>query len=272
MNNYQFAVGENVKLFKFLIEKGLKYGEIKQILKQNNIRVNNSRVKSNVDLVAGDKVEIFCLRTLSNHTQDLKFVYQDKNLCVVVKPKGILTTGDYGLEGLTGLLAVHRLDRDTEGLVILAKSDNIKQALKQVFKDGLIKKYYICEVAGKTNFNGQTYTAYLFKDAKLSKVFVSSNKTPGAKQIKTKFLTIQNNPHSSIVKCELITGRTHQIRAHLRFLGFSIIGDKKYGSNTINKQFNENSQRLVCYKLKFLNLTGELQYLSNREFVYNKEF
>ncbi len=151
----------------------------------------------------------------------------------------------------------NRLDRNTSGIILASKSPKGARFLTQVIKDRSIKKYYNAVVLGKSDLNGD-YTAYLSKDEKNNKVTVKdSGKAESDKEIKTVVETVKYNPvlNISLLKIELVTGKSHQIRAHLAYLGFPIIGDMKYGSKDVNtrfkKDFNIKNQMLSAVEVVF---------------------
>ena len=270
MNKDVFEVNGNISLQKFLLGKGFSFASIKKMLKNKDIKVNGIRTSKDLLLSSGDSIECYYLdESLSQKRIDIEKVFEDENVLVVNKPKGIETCGEYGLERVLGAIAVHRLDRNTAGLEIFAKNQIVRDDLEQVFRQKLVSKKYVCEVVGDTNFDGRIYEAYLFKDAKKSQVILSSEKKQGYTLIQTRFLTIRHGVRSSMVECELLTGKTHQIRAHLAYLGHAIIGDGKYGKNEINKAFKEKSQKLFCKELSFKALSFDsLSNISGKTFSH----
>lgn len=269
MEKISFVVDKETKLEKFLLQKGIDFVSIKTMLRAKDVKINGKRVNSNCLLAPKDTVECFMSKSSPSPKTDrnIEIIFSNDNVAIVNKPKGIECCGINGLEGFLGLIPVHRLDRNTTGLVVFAKNDNARIALEKVFKDRLIEKKYICEVVGDSDFDGKIYTAYLFKDAKKSRVIISSEKKDKYVQIQTKFLTIKHGIRSSMVECELLTGKTHQIRAHLAYLGHAIVGDGKYGKNEDNKFFKEKTQKLCCNKITFGKLNADcLKDLSGKTF------
>ncbi len=161
----------------------------------------------------------------------------------------------------------HRLDRNTGGLVIIAKNQASYDVLLKKIETREILKYYKCLVKGRMERNKAELKAYLWKDARKSMVFVSNQKSKGSLDIVTAYKVLEYDPSTdvSMLEVELITGRTHQIRAHLAFIGHPILGDGKYGTNAVNRMFGLKKQALWAYKLSF-NFKGRssLDYLNGK--------
>ena len=250
MNKKQIIVEKNRKVAEIVQDFGFSFADVNKMFRNKDIKLNGKSVKDNVVAACGDEVVFY----YSNDMLEKKFevVFENEDVFVVYKHAGIETDGDKGVEkALHGAIAVHRLDRNTEGLVVFAKNVTTERKLLDAFKKDKVHKTYLAEVVGKFDCKDKIFEAYLTKDSEKSLVSISNNKKENSLRIATKVNTIKATEQSSTLEIELLTGRTHQIRAHLAFLGHAIIGDGKYGKNADNKKFKQARQKLDCVKLAF---------------------
>lgn len=272
---------DNKKLISFIKNAfpELSLNVLNKALRNKDIKVNNIRIKENIILHKGDNVSIYIADDFLFKKVDLKIVYEDDNILVINKPINIEVISEISDEQtLTTILQktysfiapCHRLDRNTSGLILFAKNQKSLDILLKKFKDKEIKKFYRCTVYGILKKDFDTVEAYLFKDAKKSMVYISDIPKPGYKKIITSYKVLERDMknNTSVLRVELeFSGRTHQIRAHLAHIGFPIIGDGKYGINSINKKFNKKTQDL-CSSLIIFNFktdAGILNYLNKKE-------
>ena len=223
------------------------------------------------------------------NSSGLMITYEDENILVVEKWPGVLvhpdqrgvepSLTDYVLSYLNGKgdylpekektftpAPCNRLDRNTSGVVIFGKNFESLRTMNEMIREGYVKKYYNALVKGK--IKDGIYKGYISKDENenISKVF--DEKIPNTKEIAMEVKTVQTNGAYSLLEIDLITGRSHQIRAHLSHLGNPIIGDFKYGDKKLNSFFDNkfglNYQFLYAYKLIFKKANGKLEYLNNK--------
>lgn len=253
-------------------ELGLSFGSAQKIIRAKDVKVNNLRVGMDIVLKLGDEIEVYYSKS------ELEIIFENKDIVVVNKPRNIETVSELEDDLLrklseqvgVSLFAVHRLDRNTQGLVIFAKNLESKIALDNAIKKRDIEKYYIARVVGVPEIKEQNLVAFLKKDKDNSLVYVSDNKLVGYEEIRTNYKLLESEGDFSILEVSLITGKTHQIRAHLSHIGFPILGDEKYGNCMINKKMKRRQQCLCAYKIILHFKEGYLSYLDGKVFELDK--
>lgn len=269
MQKIEFEVKTPKKLIKAIIDElpFLSRFDVSKILTNKDAKVNNVRIKQDMDLTVGDKVVVFY------HEKDQKewytLVYVDQNILIVNKRAGIevVSSNERDLvsvlkQSYQTVLPVHRIDRNTEGLVIFALNNKAEQVLLSAFKtrDGIIKKYALL-VHGRVDISKIKRTVYLKKVENLSKVWISELKTTGYDRAITEFEVVEYREDKTLMTANLLTGKTHQIRAHIAYYGYPIVGDGKYGKDQ-QKQLHLTAN-FLAFKFKKDCL---LAYLNDKTF------
>lgn len=290
----------NQRLDRFLRKyfKDVPLTEIYRMLRKKTVRVNGYGKKENYRLTIGDTVEIPLEKSHDKKAdkiieagKDFDIVYEDENLLITDKPPGLIIHPDINhkentltdqvlyylyksgryipeVEKTFAPSPVNRLDVNTGGLVLFAKNYDALQALSEMVRERYVSKYYICAVRGI--MKDSEIKSNLIKDTDKNIVVISDKKVEGSKEIHTKFKTLRTSGDYSLVEVELITGRSHQIRAQLADTGHPIIGDTKYGDKNVNEHFKRTyklkGQFLYAYRLVFDKTTGSFGYLKNHEF------
>lgn len=269
MQKIEFEVKVKKELTKAIIDElpFLSRFDVKKILENKDVKVNNARIKENIDLKSGDKVVVFYQEKEQKEWYTL--VYSDENIVIVNKKAGIEVVSEAERDLLSVLrqnyataVAVHRLDRNTEGLVVFALNKTAERELLNAFKTrvGITKKYALL-VNGRVDITKIKRTVYLKKVESLSKVWISEIKTSGYEPAITEFDIIEYRGDKTLMEANLITGKTHQIRAHIAYYGHSIVGDGKYGKT------DEKQLHLTANFLSFnMKKDNSLYYLKNKTF------
>lgn len=304
MQEIQIAANEAGQRLDKLLAKYLSEAPksfLYKMLRKKNIVLNGKKASGNEKLVAGDSVKLFLSDetiqkfsreiTVCKSNTKLDILYEDDDILLVNKPAGMLSqkaeakdislvehlisylleSGQLTRENLKSFKSsiCNRLDRNTSGLVVCGKSLKGLQTMGQLFKERTLKKYYRCIVAGNVT-EKQYVKGYLIKDEKKNQVTVSDTYFPESQEIETEYRPIQQLKQGTLLEVHLITGKTHQIRAHLASQGHAIIGDYKYGSREINdrykKEYQLSHQLLHAYRLE-VPKTKELPQLSEKMFV-----
>ena len=250
----------------------------REALKKRDVVINGVRASENARVSPGDEVLLYTLHELA----EIPVLYEDGQLLIVNKPAGVNTDGNarsgFSLlawaagrsEGTYAPQLVHRLDNRTSGLVVLAKDMGTAELLTSALRGHRIEKVYQCLVRGVITPPDATVSAWLVKDAMRARVDIYPGSRPGAKRIVTQYSTLYSG-ETSRLRVVLHTGRTHQIRAHLAFLGHPVIGDDLYGDREFNRTHGRKGLMLCACELAFPE-GFEVSCLGGRRFYINPPF
>ena len=201
-------------------------------------------------------------------TAPLRILYEDERMLAVEKPAGVPVDGDADSIGADTMLArlraycpaaslAHRLDAGTGGVLLAGKTGEGLAGLLDAFKNHRIEKTYLCLVRGAPNPPQADRKAFLLKDAASARVRILNAPAPGALSIETRYRLLEARGDTSLLEVQLVTGRTHQIRAHLSALGYPLLGDDKYGDRAFNRAHHAAQIALWCARLRLDGLTFE---------------
>lgn len=294
---------ENQRLDKFLLKymnKASK-GFIYKMLRKKRIKYNGGKAEGNELLRAGDTLRLYLAeetmqsfmeeKTVPAAKRHFGIVYEDDEILVVSKPAGLLThpekssgyrycwlircfinlyqKGQYtpAAESSFTPALCNRLDRNTSGIVIAGKTLQGVQAVNEIIRSRKLNKFYLTLVAGEIHEAGEI-TAYLTKDAEKNQVRISKREGSGARTM-TKYRPLAHAKGYTLLEIQLITGKTHQIRAHMQAIGHPVAGDRKYGSEATNRKFREeyalSNQFLHALRVEWKEQEGPLGYLYGKE-------
>lgn len=255
-----------------------------QSFAHRDVKLDGKRVRPDVRVTAGQKVELFCMEQTAPL---IDVVYEDDDVLLVNKRAGISVEPDErGGASLSELAwkhvrqkspdapapkACHRLDNQTCGLLMFAKHGRAEEILTRAFRDRTMDKRYVCLVRGMMKPPAATCRAYLLKDAKAARVSIHDSQVPGSRPIITEYETLDNGPVSRLL-VHLVTGRTHQIRAHMAALGHPLLGDDVYGDRAFNRLQKVQGRLCLCAVRLTVETGGELPQLDGRTFTVKCPF
>lgn len=259
---------------EILLESGgeLTYFTVMKLLRKRQIKVNGKRTAQDIKTCAGDEIVVY----YDTKERAIRVLFEDKDVLAVYKPKGITSEDFFTLVSKTYPTAcfVHRLDRNTDGVMLFALNDVAYGELLEGFKNRTFKKTYEARVVGAfaSSETKKTLVAYLKKDAEKSLVTVKAKPERGYDKIITEYEVIESDGRTSLLKIDLITGKTHQIRAHLAFIGHPVLGDGKYGDFDANRQYGLKRQLLTAVEITlFFAPTSPLRSLDGKTITVDVE-
>ena len=302
----EFTIGPNdagQRLDRFLAKAVplLPASLAQKYIRLKRIKCNGKRIDRDTRLNAGDVLQLYINDEFFDKPREdnayltvavpkLTIVYEDEHILLVDKRPGLAVHphdgAEYGRTLIDHIQAYlyqkkewkpreenaftpalcNRIDRNTGGIVIAAKTAEALRVMNQKIKDRELDKRYLAIVEGAPKPREGSLKGYLFKDAKKNRVFVTDTPQAGSKSCQTNYKTLASRNGLSLVECELITGRPHQIRAQFAHAGHPLLGDGKYGK--LDKRFDRNYQALYSYNLTFTFTTdaGSLEHLNGKSF------
>lgn len=250
---------------------------------RRDVKLEGKRIKPDARVTEGQLVQVYCMEPAA---PPVDVVYEDDDVLLINKRAGISVEADEkGGASLTELAhkhllakdaaalpprPCHRLDNQTCGLIVFAKNDRAEAILLQAFKERSMDKRYICLVRGMMKPPAATCKAFLLKDAEAARVTILDHPAPGARSIATAYETLEAGPISRL-RVHLLTGRTHQIRAHLAALGHPLLGDDVYGDRAFNRA-NHARRLMLCAASLTLETGGQLPQLDGKTFTIDCPF
>lgn len=294
--------GQRVDKFLSKTYPNLPQSMLYKAIRKKNIKLDGKRCAIDTRLQEGNVLTLYlkdeCLQQAPEALDFLKapkkldILYEDENLLLLDKQPGLLVHPDehYHFDSLIARVQhylydcgaydphdensfapalVNRIDRNTQGIVMAAKNAEALRILNQKVKDREMHKYYLCLVHGHMPQKQALLQGFLWKDEAKKQVRILHSPVPGGRSIRTRYRVLTEKRDCSLLEVELLTGRTHQIRAHLASIGHPLLGDGKYGSNALNQGCGFRYQALCAYRLcfAFCSDAGPLAYLDGKTFT-----
>ena len=298
------------RLDKFLSKavKGLPMSMMYKLIRTKKIKVNRKRTEQKYILCEGDEIQLFIKEeffdspekdtgALETIAPKLNILYEDENIMLLNKRPGVLVhedseagentlimhvkaylcqKGEYDPRGEQSFAPAlcNRIDRNTGGIVIAAKNAEALRVMNEKIRNNELSKTYLCLVHGVPKKRQAELRAYLRKNSKDNMVEVRDTEFPGSKEIITRYKVLKSyGEERALLEVELVTGRTHQIRAHMSHIGHALLGDGKYGINRDERSKGFKYQALYAYKLYFKRTEKDnaLSYLEDKTFSLDKE-
>ncbi len=303
----QFIAGTNdvgLRIDKFIqkVCMQLPSSLLYKYIRLKRIKINGKRVQSDTRIALDDCIEMYindeffeqidAEQAFLKVSGNIDILYEDDNILLIHKKQGMLVhegevekqntliahiqrylfdKGQYRPDAENTFVPAlcNRLDRNTGGIVIAAKNAPSLRVLNQKIKDREIEKKYLCIVKGQLKQKAGEFKGYILKDSSKKQVSVLSEPQPGALSAVTRYRVLKEMPHASLVEVGLITGRTHQIRAHFASAGHPLAGDGKYGDYQFNREMGMSYQALYAYKVTFhfSSSAEHLDYLKGKTFA-----
>ena len=276
---------------------------LQKYIRLKRIKRNGKAAKRDVRLVEGDVLQLYIndefFEKPTEHnawlkiaTPRLDIVYEDENILLADKKPGVLchSAGEWSWDTLISNIQAYlrqtgewdpkaenaftpalcnRIDRNTGGIVIAAKNAEALRVLNEKIRERELSKFYLCICLGRPEPPKGRIECFLRKDSKTNTMRVYHHPVPDGRSAVTLYETLETRDRLSLVEVELLTGRTHQIRASFADMGHPLLGDGKYGVGSVNRRYGETQQALYSYRLRFDFPTdaGILNYLRGREFI-----
>jgi 23S rRNA pseudouridine955/2504/2580 synthase len=280
--------GKTLKSYIGDVYPKLKPSILAKAMAGGDVKLNGERQRKNVPISQGDEIHVYLNDEELGVMPSLEFVYEDDNLMIVNKQPGISSfddknngapnildmaeaymreKGEYKPELMNTPFLCHRLDHYTGGLMVVAKHEHAYKFLLEAFQERRIRKFYQAILCGQLEPPAAQLHDFLIKDANAAKVRIEKKQVKNSIPVVTRYKTLSANDDLSRVEIELVTGRTHQIRAHMAFYKHPVLGDDKYGNRRMNKKYGADYQVLWANKLIFEVGAGNfLEYLNKQVF------